>query len=216
MTYTILRSRRKTISICVHRDGHIEVRAPIRTSAKAIDAFVESKAHWIAEKQKEYKAAQSSLAIQKGKLPYLGKWLEIRTTDGCPYLGKDIWYLPDAECAAAASDKLLTDLARDYIVPRTKELAAQHGFSYTAIRITSARTRFGSCSGRNSLNFTKYLVMYPPDCIDHVILHELCHTRHHDHSQAFYTALGKVCPDHRAIREQMRRMPFLGDLLDKR
>ena len=66
------------------------------------------------------------------------------------------------------------------------------------IKITSARTRFGSCSGKNSICFSWRLMLYPPEAIDYVIVHELAHIRHHDHSPAFYALIEQYLPDWKA------------------
>lgn len=208
-----MRSRRKTVSISVHRDGTVTVHAPLRTSERVIRSFVEQKTPWIEEKLRQFSAQRDIFADQKGKIPYLGQWLAVRAGGACPVV-TDAWELP-AQNRVEALDKLLHTLARAYIVPRVKVLSEQYGFSYADIHITSAKTRFGSCSGKNNLNFTKYLVMYDPVCIDYVILHELCHTIHHDHSAAFYRELGRVCPAYCEIRDRMKNSPFLGDFATK-
>ena len=66
------------------------------------------------------------------------------------------------------------------------------------IKITSARTRFGSCSSKNSICFSWRLMLYPPEAIDYVIVHELAHIRHHDHSPAFYALIEQYLPDWKA------------------
>ena len=66
------------------------------------------------------------------------------------------------------------------------------------IKITSARTRFGSCSAKNSICFSWRLMLYPPEAIDYVIVHELAHIRHHDHSPAFYALIEQYLPDWKA------------------
>ena len=70
-----------------------------------------------------------------------------------------------------------------------------------SVKITSARTRFGSCSGKNSVCFSWYLMRYPDEAIDYVVVHELAHLRHHDHSPAFYALVERYLPD---WRERMR------------
>ena len=67
----------------------------------------------------------------------------------------------------------------------------------TSVKITAARTRFGSCSGKNGICFSLYLMQYPEEAIDYVVVHELAHIRHHDHSSAFYAEVAKVMPDYR-------------------
>ena len=69
------------------------------------------------------------------------------------------------------------------------------GLVPAGIKITSARTRFGSCSGKNSICFSWRLMLYPPEAIDYVIVHELAHIRHHDHSPAFYALIEQHLPD---------------------
>lgn len=70
------------------------------------------------------------------------------------------------------------------------------GLYPTGIKITSAKKRFGSCSGRNSLCFSYQLMKYPEHCIDYVVLHEIAHIKHHNHSKNFYSLIEKYMPDY--------------------
>ena len=71
------------------------------------------------------------------------------------------------------------------------------GVAPAGVKITSARTRFGSCSGKNSLCFSLYLMQYPEEAIDYVVVHELAHIRQHNHSPAFYVEVARVMPDYK-------------------
>ena len=84
--------------------------------------------------------------------------------------------------------------------------AAILGVEPTGFRMTEARTRYGSCGAKNSLSFSCFLMLCPEEAIDLVVVHELCHIRHHDHSPAFYALLASVLPDHRE-RRKLLRMP---------
>lgn len=75
---------------------------------------------------------------------------------------------------------------------RVAELAHMHHFEYQTVKIQSSRTRWGSCSARNSINLTLYVMTLPPHLVDYVILHELCHTVHHDHSPHFWSLMDQV------------------------
>ena len=75
--------------------------------------------------------------------------------------------------------------------------SAVMGLTPAGIRITAARKRYGSCSGENRLCFSCYLMRCPPAAVDLVVVHELCHIRHHDHSAAFYALLEQYLPDWR-------------------
>lgn len=72
------------------------------------------------------------------------------------------------------------------------------------MRITAARTRYGSCSGKNSLSFSCFLVNYPDQAIDLVVVHELCHIRVKNHGPAFYALLEQYLPDYRERRQLLR------------
>ena len=82
--------------------------------------------------------------------------------------------------------------------------AAVMGVTPASVKITAARTRFGSCSGKNGLCFSLYLMQYPEEAIDYVVVHELAHIRHHDHSDAFYAEVAKVMPDYKERRKLLK------------
>ena len=75
---------------------------------------------------------------------------------------------------------------------RLAELARQHGFTYTSVRITSSHSRWGSCSVRGNINLSLWLALLPPHLQDFTMLHELCHTRHMNHSPQFWALLNEV------------------------
>ena len=87
--------------------------------------------------------------------------------------------------------------AGEVLPRRTAYYAARMGVEPASVKITAARTRFGSCSGKNSICFSLYLMQYPEEAIDYVVVHELAHIRHHDHSPAFYAEVARVLPDYR-------------------
>lgn len=103
----------------------------------------------------------------------------------------------------------LTKQAKADIPPRVAKYAALMGVEPTGVKITSARKRFGSCSGRNSLCFSCLLMLYPPEAIDSVVVHELAHIRHHNHSQAFYDFILRFMPDYRERERILKRPPQL-------
>ena len=96
-------------------------------------------------------------------------------------------------------------LAKAILPGRVAHYAAQMGVAPTRINITSARTRFGSCSAKNALSFSWRLMAYPEEAIDYVVVHELAHIRYHDHSPAFYDFVASVLPDHKARRALLRQ-----------
>ena len=94
--------------------------------------------------------------------------------------------------------------AKALLPPLVAQWAQRMGVQPAGITITAARTRFGSCSGKDRLSFSLYLMAYPPAAIEYVVVHELAHIRHHDHSPAFYREVETYLPDWRARRALLR------------
>ena len=107
---------------------------------------------------------------------------------------------PTAEQAEA-----LRKRAKEILPAKVAQYAAIMGVTPTAIRITSARTRFGSCSAKNSISFSWRLMQYPEAAIDYVVVHELAHIRHHNHSKAFYAFVERFLPDYRQRAALLRQ-----------
>ena len=103
-------------------------------------------------------------------------------------------------------DDVVNDLkrsAREYIIPRVGYWSERTGLVPSGIRITSAKTRFGSCSCRDSVCFSCYLMNCTPEEIDYVIVHELAHIRHKNHGKEFYSLVGSVFPEYRKVRQSL-------------
>lgn len=93
--------------------------------------------------------------------------------------------------------KDLIENAKNYIPLRAEYFSKLMGLKPTAVKITCAKKRFGSCSGKNSLCFSCYLMLYPSEAIDYVIVHELSHIKFHNHSSNFYNLVASYLPDYK-------------------
>lgn len=125
-------------------------------------------------------------------------WLEIhlarqrqRRIDGPP---------PRTEAEIAA----LKARAREVLPPRVAIWSAKMGLIPTGVKITAAKSRYGSCNGRNSLCFSCFLLDQPEAAIDLVVVHELCHIREKNHGPRFYALLEATLPDWRARKKLLR------------
>ena len=98
----------------------------------------------------------------------------------------------------------LRQKARDILPGRVAHYAERMGVAPTGVKITGAKTRFGSCSAKNSLCFSLYLMAYPDAAVDYVVVHELAHIRHKNHSPAFYAEVARVMPDYRERRKLLK------------
>ena len=98
-------------------------------------------------------------------------------------------------------------LAKAIIPQKVEYFSRIMGVTPTGITITSAKTRFGSCSPKNSLSFSWRLMQYEESEIDYVVVHELAHIRHHDHSKAFYAVVASVMPDYKERQAVLKKPP---------
>ena len=211
MEYQLIRSRRKTIAICIARDGGVIVRAPLHVAQSIIDRFIQEKQSWIQEKSgqmAERDALRRKFQISTGsELPLLGKTYPIIQGERVTFDGTQ-FSIPNEELITLKPKliALYKSLADQVIPQRTASFSRQTGWVPTGVRIGSANTSWGSCSGKNKLNFTWKLVMADPEEIDYVIVHELAHTVEHNHSAHFWFLVESVLPDYRIRRSKLKRL----------
>lgn len=116
--------------------------------------------------------------------------------------------LPDVSKISAEQLAELKRRAAEVIPAKVEHYSRLMGLTPTAVRLNTAKTRFGSCSGKNSLNFSAFLMLYPDEAIDYVVVHELAHIRHHNHGKAFYRLIERYLPDYRR-RIQLLKEPVM-------
>ncbi|HKJ38475.1 MAG TPA: SprT family zinc-dependent metalloprotease [Anaerolineales bacterium] len=208
----IIRSKRRTLSLIVENNGSITVRAPMRMSEKIIQEFVVKHANWVEKKQAEMRATTpvQPKQYQPGEtFLYLGREYALEVVqDQKKKLVLDDRFLL-AESVLKNAEQVFQDWyrqqARLIISERIKFFAEKYEFHYDRIRITSARTRWGSCSSKGTLNFSWRLIMTPLDIVDYVVIHELAHTVHHNHSKRFWGLVEKILPDYKDQRKRLKQ-----------
>jgi len=209
----IIRSKRRSIAFIIERDGSLVVRAPLQASDETVRSLVESKADWIRTTQeKAHKLGPAPVRkkfVEGEEFWYLGQSYRLEIVKGKKtevHLDGSFKMSPATRPKARlAFENWYKKQAKAYIPQRVSRLAALYGFEYQRIRITSARTRWGSCSSRGTLSFTWRLVMAPEDMIDYVIVHELVHLRIHNHSREFWTQVGLLMPDYKEKRLWLKK-----------
>lgn len=210
--YKTIRSARKTIAIFVSGEGDVEVRAPRFATNAQIQAFVDAKTAWILEKQTflRERAPQIHAFAPGERFLYLGQPypLEIvnHNSPALVFTGQCFRLAQSAQSNARETfTRWYQKQARALLTQRAAELARQNNLSYSKIRISSARTRWGSCSSTGTLSFTWRLVMAPTESIDYVIVHELAHILHKNHSKQFWAQVAAMQSDYK------RRAAWLKD-----
>ena len=195
-----VRNRRaRNLAIRIRPDGEIRVTIPGYLSQKRAEAFVHSKKHWILGKIHQQKMDEGSgLSIKEGDaLDVRGKKIQVRLKNEQDTLEESLWRILHREAAA-------------YLPGRVRELALEHGLHYSGVKVRRMKSRWGSCTARDGINLNTWLMMIPEHLSDYVILHELAHTRHRDHSPAFWAFLDRLTEGRsKALRKELRRQKIM-------
>lgn len=117
----------------------------------------------------------------------------------------------ERQAAAPPNVEVLREKAHRMLPPLVDKYAKHMGVAPTGVTVTAARTRFGSCSPKNRLCFSLYLMQYPNRAIEYVVVHELAHILHKNHSAAFHATVAAVLPDHLQRRALLRLAPTSND-----
>lgn len=213
----LIRSHRKTIGFQITSDARLVVRAPYFTSESLIYKLIERKSSWIIAKQEHFKQ-QHKLAKPKEFVPgeefmFLGRNLPLLVKEDLPkavVLGDSLMIAGVAfnnarihlECWYKAQ-------AQEYISQRVEYYANRTGLKYGSVRINNASTRWGSCGHTNNLNFSWRLIMAPVSVVDYVIIHELMHLKHKNHSHKFWSEVALMRPDYKQEERWLKDNGYL-------
>ena len=208
----IIHSRRRTIALVIEHDGSVTVRAPLRMSARAIQDFVEKHTGWLEKKQAEMSSIvpEPIKQYQPGEnFLFLGGEysLEIVQDQRKKLVLDDHFKLTESarKNAELVFQNWYRKQALQIITERVKYFADKYDLHFAKIRITSARTRWGSCSSKGTLSFSWRLILTPMETVDYVVVHELAHTVHHNHSKRFWSLVEKIMPDYKEQRKRLRQ-----------
>ena len=175
LPYTLIRSNRRSFSISISPDGQITVRVPMRATQKEISHLLIEKRIWIVTKYLEVQEKQRNRPVSE---------------------------LTDTQ--RLALEKRYIAAAKEYFPKRAAHFQQFTGGSYDRITIRDQKTRWGSCSARGTLSFNWRLMLAPPAILDYVVVHELCHLTHMNHSAAFWQKVESVYPDYRTARKWLK------------
>lgn len=217
--YKIMFSGRRTLGISVLPDSSVIVRVPYRTSEKTINRIVQEKASWIIKHRDNYRiqdnkklnksyingeryffrGIESVLKIERSKKSF------VRFYDGTIELGLD-----KSDDAEAIKKLLYRGYKNEALVllpmifNRIIERHEDQMFKPTGLVIRAMKRRWGSCSNKGKITLSTELIKLPDLYIEYVIIHELCHLRHHNHGAGYYNLLSELFPDWKSIRKELR------------
>lgn len=188
------------MSLTLTREGKAVARVPYGVTEKQIQTFISRHAGWL----------QSKLS-ERGETPDFTDGTQV-TLCGSLYtvatgprarIARGILYLP-AEKREEALMSLLRRLTRVRMKEFLDTICAQYGLAYEKLTVTSARGRWGSCSGKKHIAFTFRTTFLPDELCEYLAAHELCHTLHMDHSAAFWREVARIVPDHAQKRKALK------------
>lgn len=221
----VLSQRRKTLSLQV-RQGQIIVRAPDYVKRAQVDDIVRAKSAWLRAKIAEQsldetvqvapyssgcaiwcRGVQKNLKVSRqviAEVVVLGNQLNVAIAESFI-----------ARHKGAAQDKITGQVkkqleawfkqqANDYILPRLVALSEQVNLAYRGVKIRQYKARWGSCNNRGELSFNYLLMMAPDWVVDYVIIHELCHLQHLNHSVHFWHLVGSYCPRYQQAKHWLK------------
>ncbi|RAP62308.1 hypothetical protein A6B37_16395 [Achromobacter sp. HZ01] len=223
--FVLLRSRRRSIGFVVTDDG-LRVTAPNWVTLGQIDDAVREKSRWILTKLREWHSRKQQLAMAHtrwqpgGELPYLGKRIVIGVGGDsrqaylsgdaeAPEDGDTLWLaLPssaDQGRIRDAAQAWLQQRAGAWFGARLAHFLQISGLKIRRWRLSSAATRWGSCTSDGNIMLNWRLIHFAPAIIDYVIAHELAHLREMNHSQDFWREVGQILPGFEDAKKILRR-----------
>ncbi len=168
LSYTLIRSSRKTIAVQITPEGDILLRCPRRLPEKQAREFLEAKRSWIESHLAKIQAV--------AQLP--------------PFTAEEL--------------QAMANMLSPILKTRLESFAPLVGVSYGRVTIRSQHTRWGSCSAKGNLNFNCLLSLVPPEVLDYIVVHELCHRKELNHSPRFWAEVAKVLPDYKAREKWLK------------
>lgn len=218
VSYQVIRSRRSTADIVIERDGRVVVRAPEAVGDAEIAEIVESRHYWIYRSLAEWRDLNATRVLREFRngegFLYLGRSYRLLLVGGQvqPLLLRDGRFLLRRELVEHADTDVAQAAFRDYYVARGRERIGQRvgyfapkvGRVVAGVDVRELGNRWASCSAGGRVAFHWKCMMAPPSVIDYIVVHELCHLHHRNHTNAFWNEVDKVLPDYREHKQWLR------------
>jgi predicted metal-dependent hydrolase len=219
--YVLHRAERKTLRIVVSPDLTVKVLAPKSVNQEDIRSAVQRKAPWITRKLDQLRSFHPLPAPKRymsgETVTYLGRQYRLKVQSGPNQLaklkGRFLWVWvkdkTDRRSIKGAVEAWYRKRARETLgrqLDKAYAIGSRHGVLQPSLTIRAMRRRWGSCSSGGKITLNVHLVQAPLHCIEYVAMHELCHTRHHNHSKSFYSLLTRCMPDWKQRKDLLERV----------
>jgi predicted metal-dependent hydrolase len=212
-------AERQTTDIVIERDGVVRVRPPLRMTPEQVDETVFSKRMWIYRNLAEWHDLNATRVVREWvngeTFLYLGSsyrlsWVEeqdelLKLKDGRFLLLRSVMENSGRDAAQQVFVQFYKDKGLPRIQQRVAYFAPKVGVKAGKVQVKDLGYRWASCTSNGNLDFHWKCLMAPLTVIDYIVVHELCHLRHRDHTDAFWNEVDKVLPNYRERKEWLRQ-----------
>jgi predicted metal-dependent hydrolase len=220
LEYRLRRSSRRTIGFCIDGTG-LAITAPRWVTIADIESAILDKQNWIVRKLTEWQTRVEQRALPRiewkdgAQLPFLGKTISVALTAASALSFDDETSVLTLPLPALADAQQIKDRVQGWLQSEAKRIfgarlavyAAKLGVEYRAFALSSAATRWGSCSSDGKIRLNWRLIHFPMSIIDYVVAHELAHLREMNHSPRFWQTVESIFPEFREARHTLKHHP---------
>jgi predicted metal-dependent hydrolase len=215
--------RARRLTVRVFHSGRVEVVVPSRTTRATVERFLERHRPWIEKKRAEAKknaTPPEPFPPPAVELPVAGEVWRVHVSGGtgrirlrilAPCLLGLSGNTSDPRAVQNAMRRWLTERAAEVLAPPLEECAREMGLPFRRLVVRRQRTRWGSCSTRGTISLNCCLLFQRPEVVRYLLIHELAHVRHMNHSARFWELVARHCPDYRRLDRELldgwRRVP---------
>lgn len=208
-------NRKKTASIKII-DGSVQVIVPQKLSNTRVEELIRKRTPWIRQKLRQ----QSETVIPKPKeyvsgenFTYLGRNYRLKLlTGGLREVKLREGYLELAVSKRTTGKDIRNALvdwyeehARERLTEKTAQYSETMGVSYNSIVVKNYKSRWGSCSSKGDISYNWRIIIAPHHIVNYVVVHELCHLKHPNHSPAYWNSVKRVIPDYKEYRQWLKK-----------
>jgi len=222
LEYTVRVSQRaRRLQIRIGPTGDVVVVLPQGMNSNRIESFVYEHREWISKVRSRLPLSHQDLPAHKPGLP---EKIALNACDGLWQVSYQLGTgqrssvrenlsllrvnAPDQRQAFLTLHRWLTRKARDYLQPGLQKLSSETGLSFRRLSIRSQKTRWGSCSSSGTISLNRALMFLDADMVRYLMLHELCHTRHMNHSRRYWSLVQRFEPAYKTYEKRLRLAAF--------